>query len=483
MTIAEQNQVLIIHDSGDEKFPAERLGENGFSRSCLRTVTGDLSLRPQGAELVIQTPLGDKGLTRLGLHPGEWVLSLPDFIKRLPDLPPAGREARPSPLIAFLLGLACNGRPSSTRDVLEALPVLMETLQYRVAVLYGDLKVAGAGLEALYRRARRHGAVFVPFSKERPVIRQDPEGRVVIECRDEVSRLPMTLHPRLTVVEEAILPGPAARVASNGLGVDLGPDGFLPSDNVHRLGFKTNRREIFGLLPDPDPLGRRSREDSMAAVMLEIRALERTETQVRDRAAWIDPGLCARCLTCLRSCPHGAVRVGERVEIDPEACFSCGICEAACPAEAITLGMRDPDRHPLPDFRSGETVFRPGSLVAFGCRRSADRAQALCRHLGRSLPEDLVFVPVECAGRISIRMILGALEADAAGVLVLACHAGNCHAERGNLDARARVNEVRVKLREIGLDEDRVRYHTLAANTGVEFGRVVREFSEAVHKG
>ncbi len=482
MTSKGRNQVLVIHDSGEEAAFAEHLGENGFSNIRLRTVTSGLSRRPQGAAWIIQTPHGDKGLTRLGLHPGERVLSLSDFVKRLHDLPPAGREEKPSPLIAFLLGLACNGRPSSTRDVLEALPVLMETLQYRVAVLYGDLKVAGAGLEALYRRARRHGAVFLPFSNHRPVIRQDPEGRVVIECRDEVSRLPMSLHPRFTVVEEAILPGPASRVASHDLGVDPGPDGFLPSDNVHRLGFKTNRREIFGLLPDPDPLGRRSRDDSMAAVMLEIRALEHTEAQARDRAAWIDARLCARCLTCLRSCPHGAVRVGDRVEIDPEACFACGICEAACPAEAITLGLRDPDGHPLPDFRPGDAVFRPGSLVAFGCRRSADRARDLCRHLGRSLPEDLVFVPVECAGRISIRMILGALEADAAGVLILACHAGNCHAERGNLDARARVNEVRAGLREIGLDEDRVRYHTLAANTGVEFGRVVREFSEAIRK-
>ena len=482
MTSREQNQVLVIQDSGDETFPAEQLRENGFSRSCFRTVTGDLSRGPQGAAWIIQTPHGDKGLTRLGLHPGEGVLSLPDFVKRLPDLPPAGREEGPSPLIAFLLGLACNGRPASTRDVLEALPILMETLQYRVAVLYGDLKVAGAGLEALHRRARRHGAVFLRFSNDRPVIRQDSEGRAVIECLDEVSRLPMTLHPQLTVVEEAIMPGLAARFASNGLGADLGPDGFLPSDNVHRLGFKTNRREVFGFPPDSDPLGRRSRDDPLAAVMLEIRALEHTEDQERGRAAWIDPGLCARCLTCLRSCPHGAVRVGERVDIDPEACFSCGICEAACPGGAITLGKRAPDRGAPPDLRPEDTAFRPGSLVAFGCRRSADRAQALCRHLGRSLPDDLVFVPVECAGRISTRMILGALEADAAGVLVLACHAGNCHAERGNLDARARVNEVRTRLREIGLDEDRVRYHTLAANTGVEFGRVVREFSETSHK-
>jgi coenzyme F420-reducing hydrogenase delta subunit len=64
-------------------------------------------------------------------------------------------------------------------------------------------------------------------------------------------------------------------------------------------------------------------------------------------------------------------------------------------------------------------------------------------------------------------------------VLVLACHTGNCHAERGNSEARSRVREVRAFLEEAGMDPNRVRFHTLAANMGVEFGGVARAFQDA----
>ena len=282
------------------------------------------------------------------------------------------------------------------------------------------------------------------------------------------------------MVEEAWLSGPSTRAASALLRTNRGPDGFMPSDNVHRLGFKTNRRGVFGLLPGSDPLGRNALEDDLAACMLEVEALERKADREHEGPASIDPGLCARCLTCFRSCPHGAVRVGERVEIAPEDCFACGICEAACPARAIALGNGDRNTRPSISPAVRTATPRPGALVAFGCRRSADRARALCEHLGRELPADLIFSPVECAGRISSQMLMDAFLSDAAGVIVLACHTGNCHAERGNLDARARVGEVQRRLAEIGVDGGRILYHTLAANMGTEFGRVVREFHDRI---
>jgi coenzyme F420-reducing hydrogenase delta subunit len=78
---------------------------------------------------------------------------------------------------------------------------------------------------------------------------------------------------------------------------------------------------------------------------------------------------------------------------------------------------------------------------------------------------------------------MDALLAGAAGGLVLTCHPGNCHAERGNLEARSRVEAVRRFLEEAGMDPGRVGFHTLAANMGVEYGRTVRGFREALDRG
>ncbi|HHY39514.1 MAG TPA: 4Fe-4S binding protein [Clostridia bacterium] len=60
--------------------------------------------------------------------------------------------------------------------------------------------------------------------------------------------------------------------------------------------------------------------------------------------AVVDEQKCARCLTCVRVCPHRAIKVlpfgeSERraAEVDPAACRGCGTCASACPGRAIRL--------------------------------------------------------------------------------------------------------------------------------------------------
>jgi len=439
--------------------------------------------RPVRGGIVVQAGRREAAFEPLELEPGDRVVTLSAFLEALPGLPRPETGDR-APLAVFLLGLGGESSPRATREALSAAAVLLEDLGWRAALLYGNLKVSGAGLEAAVRDARRKGALLLRFSGGRPTFVRQGEGRVAVDCLDESSRSRLTLHPDWIVVDEALRAGPEERERAERVGADPGPDGFLPSDNVYRFGLETNRRGILALPPGADPLGRETLEDDLAAAALEMRALERFESREPDRAAVIDPGLCARCLTCYRACPHGAVALGERVEIVTRACFACGVCEGACPARAIALqgpgrgegpgeAPRDPERPHI----------RPGDLVVFGCRRSADRARALCRHLGEEPPGDLEFVPVDCAGCISRQTIMDALLAGASGVLVLACHPGNCHAERGNLEARSRVEAVRRFLQEAGMDPGRAGFHTLAANMGVEYGRTVRAFREALDRG
>jgi len=49
---------------------------------------------------------------------------------------------------------------------------------------------------------------------------------------------------------------------------------------------------------------------------------------------------CRACLTCVRACPHGAIRMEassgtEKARIFEVGCDACGICAAVCPAKAI----------------------------------------------------------------------------------------------------------------------------------------------------
>ncbi|MBC7315592.1 MAG: 4Fe-4S binding protein [Chloroflexi bacterium] len=58
--------------------------------------------------------------------------------------------------------------------------------------------------------------------------------------------------------------------------------------------------------------------------------------------AEVDRGQCIRCLTCVRTCPHGAAEMVEReglvaAYIEARACWGCGICVAHCPVQAISI--------------------------------------------------------------------------------------------------------------------------------------------------
>ncbi len=473
--------ILIIED--------EKTGSTAatvFENHGLRDFQTDLApdLKPKEGEslfraVVVQSPVQRPVFEALGLEPEERIVSLSRFRDILPGLRPNAGANNPPPVVLFLLGLGHEGHPASTREVLECASLLQGDTGHRVIVLYANLKVSGAGLEAGVREARRKGVLFFRFSNHRPRFTRDHAGRTTVEWKDEAGRMQLQVHPAWIVVDEAREAGPGNLDLASSLHAYPGPDGFLPSDNVYRLGLQTNRRGIVGILPDADPLGRDTQEDDVAAAMLEMRAIEHFDRWAPHNAAVIDARLCARCLTCYRSCPHGAVALGERIQIIPEACFACGICEAACPARAIALRNRSSDETDAHAITAIEyPTIHSGDVVAFGCRRSADRARALCRHLGHELPQDLVFVPVDCAGRISGRMLLDPLLSDASGVLVLACHPGNCHSERGNIEARARVQVVRRSLEELGLDPERLRFATLAANMGTEFGRMVQAFRE-----
>ena len=51
---------------------------------------------------------------------------------------------------------------------------------------------------------------------------------------------------------------------------------------------------------------------------------------------------CAKCLTCLRSCPFEAISYeGDKIVIDVETCQLCGICAAVCPEYNIELAYYD----------------------------------------------------------------------------------------------------------------------------------------------
>ena len=91
-------------------------------------------------------------------------------------------------------------------------------------------------------------------------------------------------------------------------------------------------------------------------------------------------------------------------------------------------------------------------------------------------------IEVPCAGALSVRHILAALTAGAAGVLVLSCHPDNCHSERGNILVRQRIALICEQLGRMGDNSNRLQGYTLAANMAREFADKVRRFEQDLRR-
>ncbi|HIS40725.1 MAG TPA: 4Fe-4S binding protein [Candidatus Aphodovivens avistercoris] len=49
----------------------------------------------------------------------------------------------------------------------------------------------------------------------------------------------------------------------------------------------------------------------------------------------VDTDACRRCGCCVRTCPKGALKLGESAVEVREGCIGCGVCTAACPFGAL----------------------------------------------------------------------------------------------------------------------------------------------------
>jgi len=85
-----------------------------------------------------------------------------------------------------------------------------------------------------------------------------------------------------------------------------------------------------------------------------------------------------------------------------------------------------------------------------------------------------------CSGRVDEKLVLKAFTAGADGVLVCGCHPGDCHYQKGNLNARRRVNSWKPLLGAIGIDQDRLRLEWISASEGPKVAETVKSFTQTI---
>lgn len=95
-------------------------------------------------------------------------------------------------------------------------------------------------------------------------------------------------------------------------------------------------------------------------------------------------------------------------------------------------------------------------------------------------PANVRVVKVMCSGRVEPEFVLQSYREGADGVLILACHPGDCHYKEGNYRAGQRTRMLLQLLRQFGIEEERCRFDYVSAGEGEKFVRVITEMVETI---
>ena len=487
-----QNDLNVIIASGPQILPSTdnhdleqvKAGAREILTSCrLIACTGgmgafDVQLEQNGDRLqrevatIVIAEENDRqsNISRYGLLPTEKIVSLATFNKMLANNP----RTLLYKTVAFINGLAGENIPFIFREMAVTALSLRKNLVTRTYFLTHNLKVAGDGLEALYRDAKQAGVVFFKLSGSSWGMQPTKTGGARIEFTDDLLNQSLVVFPDITVFDDTLAPSGYLRQLAHTLDLHCDSSGFPQTENVHRLPVYTNRKGILVAGPSRGVFNPHGSAADTAAVVGAVLAERHQLVEPAFPKAFIDTAMCVRCLTCLRLCPHKAVTKNTAVSVFETACEGCGICVAECPRGAITIDTDWPDHHQ--DLKLPPASADKIPITLFCCSRSAMPALLQDRKPTEPLPDEVTIVEVPCTGSISQQQLLEAFARGARGVLVLGCHEGNCHSEIGTMVCRNRLAVLSEQLTVMGFDQQRLSMATLAAQMKHDAENVLKRF-------
>jgi len=214
-----------------------------------------------------------------------------------------------------------------------------------ITILYKDMRTYGFK-EAFYTEAREKGVLFVRFDEKKKPFVSLSDGRLAVQLEDPMLHLPLTLHPDLLVLSEAVVPNEGSKELANLFKFPLTLDGFFLEAHVklRPVDFATDGLYLCGMAHYPKSINETIAQAEAASARAAT-ILSQEMLQVGGVVAVVEGERCAACLTCVRVCPYDVpvINVKGEAEIDLAKCKGCGSCAAECPARAIELmHFKDP---------------------------------------------------------------------------------------------------------------------------------------------
>ncbi len=237
-----------------------------------------------------------------------------------------------------------------------------------------------------------------------------------------------------------------------------------------------------------------SLEDGSGAALKAVQSLTVASQGTAVHPRWGDMSFpdfalqrCTQCKRCTEECPFGTINEDVKGTPQPNLtrCRRCGICMGACPERIISFKDYSVDiissmikAVEIPD----EFEEKP-RLLGLLCENDAYPAldTAGLKRIRHS--NQIRFIPVRCLGSINTVWIADALSRGYDGILLVGCKSGDdyqCHFIKGSELMDKRSENVREKLTQLALEEERVRLEQLPISDFEKLPQIINEFAEQI---
>ncbi len=272
------------------------------------------------------------------------------YSKLIPD--PSRKQVsgeRIKGIVVFLLEHQTQFQAEVFQDVLQAAAHLQKQANTEVWVLAQEVQVAFRGQQELYDGCRENGVVFIKYQDD--VTIQSNNGHFELTGFDiQVDSAFTISRPNTLVIPQKAVLLPSALAFAESLNLRILNEQYTQPDSLWRLPNETNRPGIFAAGSARGNMVRQAIIADAASVALSVQERLKPEgIPVKENIPVIDKGKCVYCLSCVRTCPFGAMQKGKgqgmAASVNRLACQACGTCVAVCPAGALQL------RNEILDFR------------------------------------------------------------------------------------------------------------------------------------
>jgi len=125
--------------------------------------------------------------------------------------------------------------------------------------------------------------------------------------------------------------------------------------------------------------------------------------------------------------------------------------------------------------------FEP-KIVAFLCYWCSYTGADLAGTSRIEYAPNIRVIRVMCSGRVDPTFVLKAFKEGADGVLIAGCHPGDCHYHEGNYKALRRYHMMKKYIKQMGIEEDRLKLEWVSASEGKRFAEVVDNHTNTVRE-